>query len=339
MGTDISNAPASVEAQPESTISPETDENRGSSWLSPWSWYGSLSQSTSAAIPAQAKEGAQVQNPSGTGADVNEARTRQESMSRAHLETTNPIQTSISANVSGWASFFSSNSLLAKRIADTEYREESVMEVMEIEVDDEESAGTPTLVATSETRTGNDTAREMQVAKIAHAPPRSPSPSPKPKVKPDKKPDEAKGTKRVSVSPAPSKGSGRLSPRVPPPPNLVLPTWEDTFCTPPRSTSLRPQTGSTFARTVRFVGDMLFARDDGANSGKGKMTSKDDGNFAQFGRDLPRTWDVIGERLDGDILRGCRRVVVIGIHGWFPGTSTMSPMGFVRAKGESGERS
>jgi hypothetical protein len=70
---------------------------------------------------------------------------------------------------------------------------------------------------------------------------------------------------------------------------------------------------------------MLFAKDDGASSGKGKARSKDDETHADFGRELPRIWDVIGERLDGDVLRGCKRVVVIGIHGWFPGTFPMTP--------------
>ena len=319
-----------VQAQPpESNISPETNENRGSSWLSPWAWYGSPQQPSPAPNPAEAMGGidgqGQAQDPSSTDADVKEARTTPKTVPIAHMDPANPIQSSISTNISGWASFFSSKTLLAKRINDIEFREESAMEVMEIDDSDEERAGTATLVATSEARPGNDVAREVQVSKPGPAPPRSPSPSPKPIVKPDKKPDELKETKRASVSPAPSKGSGRASPRVPAPPNLVLPTWEDTFLSPPRSTALRPETSSAFTKTVRFVSGMLFARDDGTSTGKGKAPSKDDGSFADFGRDLPRSWDVIGEKLDGDILRGCRRVVIIGIHGWFPGTSADTP--------------
>jgi hypothetical protein len=342
-GIDVLNT-TSLQAQPDSSMSPpETDEDRGSSWLSPWSWYGSHNQPPPAPAPApivQAMEGieideqAQAQHPSNTDPDIKEARTTLNSVlptAQAHMEPTNPIQSSIATNVSGWASFFSSKTLLAKRITDVEYREENTMEVMEIDDDDEERAGTATLVATSEARTGNDAARETQVAttKIGPAPPRSPSPLPKPNVKSDKKPDEIKGSKRVSVSPAPSKASGRASPRVPAPPNLVLPTWEDTFRSPPRSTAMQPETSSAFTKTVRFVSGMLFAaREDGTSTGKGKApsSSKDDhGSFADFGRDLPRAWDVIGDRLDGDILRGCRRVVVIGIHGWFPGTSVRCP--------------
>ena len=320
--TDVLN----TTSEQDSSVLPETEENRGSSWLSPWSWYGSYNHPPTAPAPnptEAAMDGieidsqAQAQSPSNAEADVKEARTTLPTT--ALLEPANPIQSSIATNVSGWASFFSSKTLLAKRITDIEHREENTMEVMEIDDGDEETAA---LVATSEARTGNDAVRETQVAKISPAPPRSPSPSTKPNAKSDKKPDETKGRKRVSVSPAPSKGSGRASPRVPAPPNLVLPTWEDTFRSPPRSNALQPEIGSAFTRTVRFVSGMLFARDDGTSTtGKGKAPSKDHGSFTDFGRDLPRSWDVIGGNLDGDILRGCRRVVVIGIHGWFPGTS------------------
>jgi len=249
---------------------------------------------------------------------VLKAPVQQEPTSAEHVEPTNPIQSSIKTNISGWASFFSSRSLLAKRITDTEDREEGGMEVMDIDEGDDERGSTATSVVTSDARTGKDpTGREVRVPKLVPVPSRTPSPSPKPKAKPD----DPKGTKCTSVSPAPSKGSGRASPRVPPPPNFVLPTWEDTFLTPPRSTVPRAQTDSALAKTVRFVSGMLFAREDGPSTEKGKARSKDDENFADFGGELPRIWDILGERLDGDVLRGCKRVVVIGIHGWFPGKS------------------
>lgn len=34
-----------------------------------------------------------------------------------------------------------------------------------------------------------------------------------------------------------------------------------------------------------------------------------------------------GATLDPDVLRGCKRVVVIGVHGWFPGED--APFGYV----------
>jgi len=73
-------------------------------------------------------------------------------------------------------------------------------------------------------------------------------------------------------------------------------------------------------KTVRFVSGMLFAKEDDTSTEADKARSKSEEYFADFGKELPRTWDVIGEPIDG-ILQGCKRVVVIGIHGWFPGTS------------------
>ena len=53
-----------------------------------------------------------------------------------------------------------------------------------------------------------------------------------------------------------------------------------------------------------------------------------------FGKALPRSWEVLnaaqgGATLDKDVLRGCKRVVVIGIHGWFPGAVMRTVIGEV----------
>jgi hypothetical protein len=286
-----SSTPALVEPLRGSTLSVEKPHDRGSSWLTQWPWYG---QPTSVSAPdrVQPEEESANQELGTVTPKKAEDLTRQEPTYTAHVEPTNPIQSSITANISGWASFFSSGSLLAKRITDTEDREEDGMEVMEIDEGVDERGST----------------------KSIPGPPCSPSPSPMPKAKND-------GPKRTSVSPTPSKGSGRASPRVPPPPNLVLPTWDDTFLLPPRSTVPRERSDSVLTKTVRFVSGMLFAKDDGASTETDKARSKDEEFFADFGNELPRTRDVIGETIDGNILQGCKRVVVIGIHGWFPGTS------------------
>lgn len=316
--TSSSSTPAHVEPLHGSTLSAEEPHDRGSSWLTQWSWYG---QSTSVSAPDRMQPEEECANHVELGTvtpKTAEALTRQEPTSAAHVEPTNPIQSSITANISGWASFFSSRSLLAKRITDTEDREEDGMEVMEIDEGVDERGSTLSLAANSESRAGKDpAAREIRPSKSVPGPPRSPSPSPKPKAKHD----DVKGSKRTSVSPSPSKGSGRASPRVPPPPNLVLPTWDDTFLLPPRSTVPREKSDSVLTKTVRFVSGMLFAKDDGASTETDKARSKNEEYLADFGEELPRTWDVIGETIDGNILQGCKRVVVIGIHGWFPGTS------------------
>lgn len=314
----ISDAPAHVENLHGSTLSAETPHGRGSSWLAPWSWYG---QSTTGPAPDMIKPEEESANQVAPGTETPktaDSPTQQEATSVAQVELANPIRSSISTNISGWASFFSSKSLLAKRITDTEHREEDTMEVMDVDEGDDERGSTVSLAVTSDSLVGKDpAAREIVASKSAPATPRSPSPSPKPRVKPD----NLKGSKRTSVSPTPSKGSGRASPRVPSPPNLVLPTWDDTFLQPPRSTVPRARTDSTLVKTVRFVSGMLFAKDDGAGTERDNARSKPEEHFANFGKELPRIRDVIGERIDGDILQGCKRVVVIGIHGWFPGKS------------------
>lgn len=342
--TDIlsSNTPAHVQAPNGSTLSAEAPQGRGSSWLASLPWYGQ-STPTPASGMVQPDEGCanqvevekKIPKTAETEDEVlTEAPVQQGSASSAHMEPANPIQSSITANIYGWTSFFSSRTLLAKRITDIEHRDEDTMEVMDIDESDYERSST---VVTSETRGGGKdaVARERRGIKQPPAPLRSLSPSPKLNAKPD----DPKGTKRASVSPAPSKNSGRASPRVPSPPNLVLPTWDDTFLTTPRSSVPRAQSDSALAKTVRFVSGMLWAKDDGGSTGKGKARSTDDESFADFGRELPRIWDVIGEQFDGDVLRGCKRVVVIGIHGWFPGTFSMTALlpGLVRPRHVSGD--
>lgn len=317
-GTNISSSSthAHVEHLHGSTLSTEKPHDQGSSWLTQLSWYGqSTSVSAHDRIQPQEESANRVEQGTVTP-KMAEPLTRQETTSTALVEPTNPIQSSITANISGWASFFSSRSLLAKRITDTEDREEDGMEVMEIDEGVDERGSTPTLAVNPESRAGKDAAtQETRPSKSVPVPPRSPSPSPKPKAKHD----DVKGSKRTSVSPTPSKGSGRASPHVPPP-NLVLPTWDDTFLLPPRSTVPREKSDSVLSKTVRFVSGMLFAKDDGASTEIDKARSKSEEYFADFGTELPRTWDVLGEPMDGNILQGCKRVVVIGIHGWFPGT-------------------
>ena len=202
-----------------------------------------------------------------------------------------------------------------------------------------------------------------------------------------------------TASPAPSKKS--ISP---PPPNLVLPTWEQMFNTAPRNVvpaTIKPYLdgqgigGKLLGKTMRFVSGMLFTKDthdgslesDKQAKGKEREISRDGGidreiikrweqeRFKWFGKELPKMWQIeeaalntdttptklinripnfglcspestkkndlrstnkklnVGIGASGvddqaevsyshgvkDVLRGCKRVVVIGVHGWFPG--------------------
>ncbi|KAF9523697.1 hypothetical protein CPB83DRAFT_862502 [Crepidotus variabilis] len=181
-------------------------------------------------------------------------------------------------------------------------------------------------------------------------------------------------TKRVA-SPTPSKKS-----LAPAPPNLVLPTWQDTFLTPPRNV-LPPQPemyvddqgvgGKLLGKTMKFVSGVLWNKDSrsGGSTLKGKERAQvNEGSslspttslldrerqerFREFGKELPKAWSVYddagwdtADTLSGrpsppsggmpplntasvhDVLKGCRRVVVIGVHGWFPGTMIRTVLG------------
>ena len=203
-----------------------------------------------------------------------------------------------------------------------------------------------------------------------------------------------------TASPSPSKKAVSSQP---PPPNLVLPTWEQVFNTAPRNMApvankperyLEDQTvgGKLLGKTMRFVSGVLFSRDarDGSPESekqiKGKEREMDrnrdidykkweEERFREFGKELPKSWQMVEAGLDADttptaptshmpifglgstkkgsqigvsstgideydgkshslgmkdVLRGCKRVVVIGIHGWFPGAF---PFKFFRVSG------
>lgn len=69
---------------------------------------------------------------------------------------------------------------------------------------------------------------------------------------------------------------------------------------------------------MKFVSGVLFAKDSGESSVKGKEKEKER-DYVHFGKELPRAWDVMQGDNPMDVLQGCKNVVVIGIHGWFPG--------------------
>lgn len=114
-----------------------------------------------------------------------------------------------------------------------------------------------------------------------------------------------------------SERSRSLSPKKfsqPRPANLVLPTFEDTFGTPPRSIPIS-QSGSTIRRAIRYVSGILFPEEDKRGNGKSTEPQVD-----KTRDELPRTWGVLGEQelIASGGLIGVKRVVVIGVHGWFP---------------------
>jgi len=163
-----------------------------------------------------------------------------------------------------------------------------------------------------------------------------------------KKETTEKGSERSS-SPSPSKRSGTSTPISlrNGPPNLVLPTWEDIFKTPPRSllplSMMRKEGGEAEFAVTKTI-KMLWSRGwevAGMGSVKGKeragtqgasadkRQALDTSELGDFGKSLPRALNVIGDKVDPKVLHGACRVVVIGIAGWSPGAVTRTIAGGV----------
>lgn len=307
------------EERPASITSGQTT---GSAWFMPRGWYEWYSKPTDVPhAPAIVKTEAEMikedplARPNPPTPLPSEAQPSPSSPTPTQ-EPVNPIVSSLGANMNGWTSFFSSRSLTVKSITE---KGESGMEVMDIDEDEAES-GPVTVKAEDENATGKtlpppsnavaSSASSMKSKDTPVGPPLTSSDSIKRKV--------AKGVDKRSASPTPSKRS--IPSPTPRPPNLVLPTFDDTFRTLPRSRP--PPTGSTASaikKTLGYVSNVLFAREQdnsGSQKGKGKARQVE---HEDFGKELPRAWDVLGESPGSQSLASCKRVVVIGVHGWFPG--------------------
>ncbi|EPQ55541.1 hypothetical protein GLOTRDRAFT_138440 [Gloeophyllum trabeum ATCC 11539] len=340
-----------------SIFSADTARSQGSAWYSPWSWYYTPSRSMSEEQPSahqgsEKTESERVKEEalrrSESEPPVKGEKTASPDSQRRHASDINPIESSITINRSGWISFLASRALMMKTVAGSDAevrRDENGVEVMDIDEEEtpKEQSTQQAVVAT----------RQQAAAKV----PPSPTPStpasksgPEPKksgppappitesdsikrettrVGRDKHRKDKQPRKASSASPASSKKSGATTPTSPraQPPNLVLPTWADTFHVPPRSV-VPPPPPSTLRKTMRLVsavGGALFAQED--QKGKGKGKARDHEEFLHYGKELPRAWDVLGERLEPDVLRGCKKVVVIGVHGWFPGAVMRTVLG------------
>jgi hypothetical protein len=329
--------PPSTEADTETTAQQkeasvflgETAQSQSSAW-SPWTWLGSSS------TPVLAKPGVDNGSQTMTQSKMVEevalpldepvAKCAPEkapsSTALSSPDNQNPIQSSISTNKSAWSSFFSSKALAMKTITGGENpKDENGMEVMDIDEDDKLDPASSIVSGPSGAK--NRLKPELDQGPHSKRPkgssssgsgtntPSSPPAAPLTNSE-SLKHEIAKADKKGPFSLASSNKSGSNTPPRPPLPNLILPTWEDTFHAPPRSL-VPPPPVSKLTKAIKFISGVLFAEDDG---GKGKRNVKE---FNHFGKALPKAWDTIGENQTPDILRGCRKVVVIGIHGWFPG--------------------
>lgn len=316
--------------------------SQGHTWYAPWSWYQSPSPAART-VPPEMNSGSQQDPPrqSQTGPQTDEKQLAgdRETLSAAHQESppqdpsaarpdnySNPIQSVISANPTGWMSFFTAKAISMKSI--THEEEDGKMEVMEI--DDEMTPQPNSVSSSAPTATQPSPTPVTKPPVLAHPRavdiplPSSPfskksndkrSPIPHAVIKSE---TVANDTLKRQPSPSPSKKSGVKTPTSPPPPNLVLPTWNDTFLTLPRS-AVPHEPPSVLSKTLQYVSGVLFSR-DGPPLDKGKGKAKE-AVYSPHDKALPRTWDVLGRGDAVDVLRGCKRVVVVGVHGWFPGGS------------------
>ena len=282
--------------------------------------------------------------------EINTSESGQTSVSQGSV---NPISVSLAMNSRSWASFFSSSSrvLTTKLVAENEEKSVDTMEVMMI--DDEaftnsSSPTNPSRVVSHSSKAGSTLATSPESA------------SPKVHCKDneeikavtgDAKPSESRQKmpnapltsnenvkRRVleapikrTTSPTPSKASSKPSSPVPRLPNLVLPTFNDTFHTLPRS---RPRFKNTqsihrpsaaIKKTINFVSNVLLTRATGTSETtprkrEGKMREIDT-IMNNFGKELPKAWNILSEDT-GVLSMPVKNVVIIGIHGWFPGTYT-----------------
>ncbi|RPD58648.1 hypothetical protein L226DRAFT_466538 [Lentinus tigrinus ALCF2SS1-7] len=288
-------------------------------------------------------------------------------------EAANPIQSTVADNKSGWMSFFVSRAATMKAVTnEVTENKDSGMEVMDI--DDEPDPSVAIEVPTSKD-VQRAAASPKALSLLSTSPkPSSPSPPPTPKS-PKKSPagpppkerepkkqeppappltdsesikrDTTRGAR--SPSPTPSKSSKVSTPpnsAKPQAPNLVLPTWADTFHSPPRShpPPRTPTAKSKLTGALSSIAGALFSEGARGKGRKGKGKEREQfGTWAapptgqqgaehapeilMFGQELPKALDVLGEQLNPYILNGGCRVVVIGVAGWSPGAVTRTLAG------------
>ncbi|KIJ30480.1 hypothetical protein M422DRAFT_36545, partial [Sphaerobolus stellatus SS14] len=286
-------------------------------WM-PWRWLGtsnvnannleSTSEAGSGIVLVDGKTEAElVKEEAMSRAEAQDAQSNTPQQSDTDLPPAkpNPVLNSIETRT-GWLSVFASASVKVRGLKE----EGEVMEVMSVE---EEEIGEVTTQQPAADPMGSfakpseaDSTLPSKKASSLKAPSED---SPRKPLTSDKD-----LRKRVSQSSGPEK-----SPRDKVP-NLVLPTFEDTFATPPRSVPF-PKAPSSLRRTMRYLSGFVFP-DDEKNGGSRKKGKERE----VFGQHLPRLWGMAGEDPDTG-LKDIKRVVVVGIHGWFPGALMRSVLG------------
>ncbi|KAF9511500.1 hypothetical protein BS47DRAFT_1486796 [Hydnum rufescens UP504] len=122
-------------------------------------------------------------------------------------------------------------------------------------------------------------------------------------------------------------------------PNLVLPTWGDTFYTVPRVNP--PPPIGALQKTINVVTRLWlvppvppeieeYRKERRLRYGDETARVADQARQAatrSVGRNLSRVWSVLEGTPAGHTLTDVKRVVVIGVHGWFPGAIARTLLG------------
>lgn len=328
---------ADVGPKPASITSGETTRSDGSAWYSPWAWYSS--QPAVGTSSQAANGGTHAGEGSAEGRDENarteseivkeEALTRPESQTvditepTPNVEPPNPIESAVATNPASWLSFFASRHF-TKTITDQDKeRDENGMEVMNIDEDEDSAPGSALQVLPAH-EAGGRGSPSPSVTRNTNAKSGADTPAPPLTTSETiKRKTTQKGERRSASQASTTRSTSSAPPSAKPsPPNLVLPTWEDTFCLPPRSFVPKParSSRSKLQKTLSLVGSALWSKAEGTEKkGKGKVEERPP-QFLGFGQDLPKALDVVGEPLSPYLLNGGCRVVVIGVYGWSPGT-------------------
>ncbi|EIM84487.1 uncharacterized protein STEHIDRAFT_123267 [Stereum hirsutum FP-91666 SS1] len=325
----------------------------------------------------------------------------------------NPIEGSMASNMSGWSSLFSyaGRTLMAKSIGagedGTAKEEAGGMEVMDLDEEEGEGEGAEASGGAGSQAQTTSVAQTQSQTVATKGKPRSSSllgPASQPVSVINKKSSLSSvrsGTPSPKSSERPKSPAASGSKTPPPPtsakPNLVLPTWEDTFDIPPRSIVPLPERKEddegTLKKGWKFINNVLInppggpkikgkarsaplsggsrqrtisergglrgrpgrsglsgKREEGVPGGEGREGVDD---WSSFGLGLPRSHETMRKHApqDGgvkrsrlrrgsvsssagplgdeaeDVLRGCKRVAVLAIHGWFPGAMMRTVLG------------
>ncbi|KAH9814429.1 hypothetical protein DFH28DRAFT_308680 [Melampsora americana] len=110
-------------------------------------------------------------------------------------------------------------------------------------------------------------------------------------------------------------------------PNLILPTFEDTFMHPPRSFLPKSMTNNKLKKTIDLVQAYVFSGPptlsdltqlENDQQIKDQMIQEVFQKNQHISTRLPKALETLGISRN-ERLKGIKRISVIGIHGWFPG--------------------